>query len=37
MLCEGGILRIINPGSGRRTTVLAFPALLNGAEGKQVF
>jgi hypothetical protein len=32
VLCEGSVLRIINPGSGRRTTVLAFPALLNVAE-----
>ena len=36
-LCEGGILRVIKPGSGRRATVLVFPALLNIAEGKNVF
>ena len=37
VLCDGDVLRVINPGSGRRTTVLAFPDLLNVAEGKQVF
>ena len=37
VLCEGGVLRVIKPGSGRRTTVLAFPELLNVAEGKNVF
>ena len=34
VLCDGDVLRVINPGSGRRTTVLAFPELLNVAEGK---
>ena len=37
VLCAGGVLRVINPGSGRRTTLLVFPDLLNIAEGKQVF
>ena len=35
VLCKAGVLRIVNPGSGRRTTVLVFPALLNVAEGRQ--
>ena len=37
VLREGGILRVIVPGSGRRATVLVFPALLNIAEGQEVF
>ena len=37
VLCAGGILRVLNSGSGRRTTVLVFPELLNVAEGEQVF
>ena len=36
VLCAGGVLQVIDPGSGRRTTVYAFPELLNLAEGKQV-
>ena len=37
VLCAGGVLQVINPGSGRRTTVLVFPELLNAAEGRPVF
>ena len=33
-LCEGGVLRIVVPGSGRRTSVLAFPELLSIAGGE---
>ena len=29
VLCENGILRVVAPGSGRRTAVLAFPDLLD--------
>ena len=36
-LCEGDVLRVIFPSRGRRTAVLAFPDLLNIAEGKEVF
>ena len=36
VLCAGGVLRVINPGSGRRTAVLMFPDLLNIAEGRKV-
>lgn len=32
-----GILRVVVPRSGRRATTLAYPALLNLAEGKEVF
>ena len=37
VLCAGGVLQVIDPGSGRRTTVLVFPELLNVAEGRPVF
>ena len=36
LLCEGGVLRVVVPGSGRRTSVLAFPDLLSVAEGETV-
>ena len=36
-LREGGVLRVIIPGRGRRTSVLAFPALLNLVEGQEVW
>ena len=32
-LCDGGILRVIGRGRGRRTTVLAFFALIETVEG----
>jgi hypothetical protein len=32
-----GLLREIRPASGRRAAILAFPALLNIAEGKAAF
>ncbi len=35
-LCEGGILRIIRSGRGRRTAVVVFPDLLNLAEGREM-
>ena len=35
VLCENGILRVVLPGAGRRTAVLAFPDLLNIAEGEK--
>ena len=37
VLGTGGILRVLTPGQGRRAGVLAFSALLNIAEGKDVF
>ena len=37
VLRGGGILRVIVPGSGRRSAVFVYPALLNVAEGKAVF
>lgn len=37
VLREGEILRAIVPGRGRRAAVLAFPELLNIAEGQDVF
>ncbi len=37
VLRKGGILRVILPASGRRAAVFAYPALLNIAEGKEVF
>ena len=37
VLRDGGILRAIVPGSGRRSAVFVYPALLNVAEGKEVF
>lgn len=36
VLQEGGVLRVLAAGSGRRAAVLAFPALLNIAEGREV-
>lgn len=35
-LLEAGVLRVIDPGSGRRAAVVAFPALVNAAEGRDV-
>ena len=37
VLREGGILKVIIKGQGRRSSVLAFPELLNVAEGNGVF
>ena len=37
VLRDGGILRVIVPGSGRRAAVYVYPALLHVAEGKMVF
>lgn len=37
VLCEGGVLRIIVPGSGRRTSIFVFLDLMNIAEGRKVF
>lgn len=37
VLQQGEVLRVMAPGSGRRAAVLAFPRLLNIAEGRQVF
>ena len=37
VLRDSGILRVIKPGSGRRPGMFAYPALLNIAEGKEVF
>ncbi len=37
VLRNGGILRVIVPGSGRRAAVFVYPALLNVAEGKEFF
>ena len=34
---DGGLLRELRPGSGRRAALLCFPALLNIAEGREVF
>lgn len=34
---DGGMLRVLIPGSGRRAALLVFPALLNIAEGREVF
>jgi len=36
VLQTGAVLRVLAPGSGRRAAVLAFPALLNIAEGREV-
>ena len=36
-LCEHEILRVLSQGSGKRAAVLAFPELLNIAEGQKVF
>jgi Fic family protein len=36
-LREAGILKVLQPSSGRRSAVLGFPALLNIAEGREVF
>jgi Fic family protein len=36
VLQNGEVLRVVVPGSGRRAAVLAFPALLNVAEGREV-
>ena len=37
VLCNEDVLRVVSPGSGRRGAVLAFPDLLNIAEGRDVF
>ncbi|HEX5438928.1 MAG TPA: Fic/DOC family N-terminal domain-containing protein [Gemmatimonadaceae bacterium] len=37
MLRTGGVLRALGERSGQRSAVLSFPALLNRAEGKEVF
>ena len=37
ILRNGGILQVLILGSGRQSTVFVFPALLNIAEGKEVF
>ena len=37
VLSEGDVLRVIQPGRGRKAAVLAFSELLNVAEGKKVF
>ena len=37
VLREGGVLQILVAGRGRRAAVLAFPSLLNIAEGREVF
>jgi hypothetical protein len=37
LLRENGIIKIIKVSSGRRSAVYAYPALLNIAEGKNVF
>jgi len=37
VLESAGILKILMPGRGRRPTVVTFPALLNIAEGKELF
>ena len=34
VLCEGGVLRVVVAGSGRRTSVLSFPELLSLTEGE---
>lgn len=34
---EQELARELSPGSGRRSAVLAFPALLNIAEGREAF
>ena len=36
VLCQGGILRVLRPKSGRRAAVFAFPELLNTVEGRDV-
>lgn len=36
VLQRGGVLRVLAAGSGRRAAVLAFPALLNIADGREV-
>ena len=33
VLCENGVLRVVVPGAGRRTAILAFPDLLDIVEG----
>ena len=37
LLCKGNVLKVVAPNRGRRTAVLAFPDLLNLAEGSKVF
>ena len=37
VLHNGEVLRVIVPGRGRRAAVFVYPALLNVAEGKDVF
>jgi hypothetical protein len=37
VLQREAVLKVLSPGRGRRAAVLAFPALLNVAEGREVF
>jgi Fic family protein len=37
VLQREGVLKVMSPGRGRRAAVLAFPSLLNVAEGREVF
>lgn len=37
VLQKESILKVVSPGGGRRAAILAFPALLNVAEGREVF
>lgn len=37
VLRDNGLLRVIDPASGRRPAIVAFPELLNIAEGREVF
>ncbi len=37
VLCEGDVLRVVHQGRGRKAAVLAFPELLNIAEGRKIF
>ena len=37
LLCEGGIVKTFIMGSGRRSAIFGYPAVLNVAEGREVF
>ncbi len=37
VLCEGDVLKVFHQGRGRKAAVLAFPELINVAEGRDVF
>lgn len=37
VLCEGDVLKVFHHGRGRQAAVLAFPELINVAEGRKVF